>query len=248
MTTQRIPLINPLACLCSIPSREVKEEIPHLIPAFSDRTTSLPHSCLNGYTVRLSSLLWAGYIPTGETHANLEAHPLNIACPDVPVPANTSYTSVDDRLGDWIARERLLRVSLDSNPVDVAPYPGNVTPGGGAPVRCFRANNTTSLVEFDARDDGEFAVEFCTRGYCRGGPQDSWLLADVEYPCVEHREGVLCGQCEAGFSITMYSTVSVCCTIASMTMQHGFRTILDQLLTLKFTLTHLGIQSAPWEP
>lgn len=219
-TTQRIPLINPLACLCSVPPSDITDEIPDLIPAFSKRATSLPHSCLDGYTVRLNSLLWAGYIPTGEAHTSLDAHPLIIACPNVSIPADASSTSVDDRLGDWIARERLLRVTLDSSPVDVAPYTGNVIPGGGAPVRCFGTNDAASLVEFDVTDDAAFTIEFCTHGYCRGGLQDSWLIADVEYPCVEHREGVLCSQCEAGFSITMYSTVSSIVAYSTQWQQH----------------------------
>ena len=93
-------------------------------------------------------------------------------------------------------------------PVDVVAYPGGVIPGGGAAVTCFNTSNVSSLVEFDATDDGEFAIEFCTRGYCRGGPEDSWFLVDSDYPCIEHRQGVLCGQCEPGYSITMTSTVS----------------------------------------
>lgn len=75
-------------------------------------------------------------------------------------------------------------------------------------MKCFRGSNVSELVEFNEMSDSEFSVELCTRGYCRGDIRDSWYLVDNDFPCVEHREGPLCGQCKPGFALTLYSTVS----------------------------------------
>ena len=75
-------------------------------------------------------------------------------------------------------------------------------------MKCFRGSNVSELVAFNEMADSEFSIELCTRGYCRGDIRDDWYLVDDDYPCVEHREGPLCGQCKPGFALTLYSTVS----------------------------------------
>ena len=125
-----------------------------------------------------------------------------------------SNTQQPHRMGDAKSRDQchvfpewnqdVIKYQFQS--VDVVPFEG-VVPGGGAPVKCYQGYNVSQLVDYVP--PGEFSVEFCTRGYCRGNPLTTWYLADVNYPCAENREGLLCGQCKPGYAVTFYSTVSL---------------------------------------
>ena len=95
--------------------------------------------------------------------------------------------------------------SASFDPLDVIPYADGLIPGGGAPVYCFNSTNVSELVDF--RQAGEFSIEVCSRGYCRGDLRDSWFVANVDFPCVDNRQGPLCGQCKPGYAVTLYSTV-----------------------------------------
>ena len=204
-TTQRIPVNQPLACQC-FSSESVTTR-------FLTRVLDTPHRCIAGYTVSLNSILWAGRIPVLDSESNTAPPPVTIPCPVLPV----NSTPVHDPLTEWVMRNREINAlssqnngtgtssSINSNPVDVVPFEG-VVPGGGAPVKCYQGYNVSQLVDYVP--PGEFSVEFCTRGYCRGNPLTTWYLADVNYPCAENREGPLCGQCKPGYAVTLYSTVS----------------------------------------
>ena len=80
-----------------------------------------------------------------------------------------------------------------------------VHPGGRTPITCYRGNDVSALVRY--KPAGEFTTEFCTRGYCRGDIRNSWVLSDVDYPCIVTREGLLCGKCREGYALTSYYTV-----------------------------------------
>lgn len=200
--TQRIPSHQPLACHCF--------ESPNVSVDFNSRLLSFSHTCINGYTVELNSVLWAGLIPTGEKHRDVTNHPSRVDCPEIPEDAEP----VEDSLTQWLMEARKDQsargqaTDLTFDPVDVVPYEGAITPGGGAPVKCFEGLNVSELIDYNARVDSEFSIEFCTRGYCRGDVRSTWYLVDVDYPCSDHREGPLCGKCESGYAVTLYSTVS----------------------------------------
>lgn len=193
--TQRIPDNQPLACNC------LNETGPQNIkPHFNSRALDLAHTCIRGYTVELNSILWAGLIPTGDS---APLYPDTISCPEVSPDAQP----ISDSLTEFIMEARMndSADSLTSDPVDVVVYEGGVQPGGRAPIMCFPGNNISQLVSY--QPDGEFAMEFCTRGYCRGDVLTSWFLSDVDYPCISDREGLLCGECRSGYALTTYSTV-----------------------------------------
>ena len=203
-TTQRIPINQPLACQCF--------KNGNVSIRFLSRVEEVPHRCIAGYTVSLNSILWAGRIPVLDSEPNTSP-PTTIPCPVPPV----NSTPIHNRLTEWVMRNREINAmssqngtrtssSINSNPVDVVPFEG-VVPGGGAPVKCYQGYNVSQLVDYVP--PGEFSVEFCTRGYCRGNPLTTWYLADVNYPCAENREGPLCGQCKPGYAVTLYSTVSL---------------------------------------
>lgn len=202
--TQRIPADQPLACHCF-------NNVSRDVVTFSSRTVDLADPrCIVGYTVELNSLIWAGLIHTKEAHAAVTEHPSRISCP--PIPDNA--TPVNDSLTNWImsSRKALERennqTDLMSNPVDVVPIEDGLIPGGGAPVKCYQTSNVSELVEFQPTADAEFSIQICTRGFCRGDSRTRWFLSDIDYPCMEHRQGPLCGQCEPGYALTLYSTVS----------------------------------------
>lgn len=192
--TQRIPESQPLACNC------LNEIAPRpLRTRLNSQALELTHTCIRGYTVQLNSILWAGLIPRDDL---APLHPPTVFCPVVPPDA----TPVSNELTNYIMEARTNAVdSFIFDPVDVVRYEGGVHPGGRGPVRCFRGNNISELVAY--RADGEFSVEFCTRGYCRGDLLSSWFLSDEDYPCISEREGLLCGQCRRGYALTTYSTV-----------------------------------------
>ena len=197
--TVRIPSDNPLACNCF--------DSHNLTVTFPDRLLDIPHRCIAGYTAELNSILWAGYIPIRESHTSLADHPMRISCPEIPEDA----TPVDDDLTRWIMETRASETRINPiafDPVDVVPYEGDIIPGGGAPVKCFEGSGVSELVDFNPTADTEFSIETCTRGYCRGDVRTTWYLADNDYPCVDRREGPLCGQCKPGYALTLYSTVS----------------------------------------
>ena len=192
--TQRIPTGQPLACQCFIDRNRIS-----LIPG-GDATTT---QCIQGYTVLISSVYWAGLIPMETGSSPLPEVP----CPPVP----SSPPPVDDGgYSDWVRTSRFTDATNGNSggfdPVDVVPGENGVIPGGGAPVVCYVTRNVSELIEY--RPQGEFTVDVCTRGYCRGDARSAWFLSDVDYPCIENREGVLCGQCKEGFAVTVYTTVS----------------------------------------
>ena len=198
--TQRIPLNQPLACHCfSSSDAPVK---------FSQRVLSYAHQCINGYTIELNSLLWAGLIPTSTSGPDLSTYPPTVDC-----PRSSNMTVTFNDFTTFIHQSRLRVEQQQGNystafdPLDVVPYAKGLSPGGGAPVICFSDANVSRLVNFEP--EGEFSIEVCSRGYCRGDLRDSWFLANVDYPCVDKRQGPLCGQCQPGYAVTLYSTVSV---------------------------------------
>ena len=203
-STQRIPVDQPLACQCFSSENATIH--------FSSRVLELPHSCVAGYTVSLNSILWAGQVPVSDSESDATPPPATIPCPVLSVNA----TPIQDSLTEWVMQNREANALYSQtrngtgtsffNPVDVVPYEGGIMPGRGAPVKCYQGNNVSELVDY--MPPGEFSIEFCTRGYCRGNPLSSWNLADVDYPCRENREGPLCGQCKPGYAVTLYSTVS----------------------------------------
>ena len=198
-TTQRIPTNQPLACHCFSSS-----EAP---VKFSKRVLSYAHQCVDGYTIELNSLLWAGLIPTSASGSNLSMYPPSVDCPP---PSNVTVMYGD--FTTFIHQSRLRaqqeqgNSSVTFDPLDVVPYADGLSPGGGAPIVCFDETNISRLVNF--KPEGEFSIEVCSRGYCRGDLRDSWFLANVDYPCVNNRQGPLCGQCKPGYAVTLYSTVS----------------------------------------
>ncbi len=200
-TTQRIPSDQPLACHCF--------DSPNVSVHFSSRLLSFSHQCIDGYTIELNSVLWAGLVPTGEKHRDTSNHPASVDCPEIPADA----APVQDTLTQWLMEARNDQsargqaADLAFNPVDVVPYDGAITPGGGAPVMCFEGQTVSELIDYDALVDSEFSIEFCTRGYCRGDLRSTWYLVDVDYPCSANREGPLCGECKPGYAVTLYSTV-----------------------------------------
>lgn len=195
--TQRIPTDQPLACQCLV--NDNSEIID------TAQVTTLSIHCVRGYTVVLSSLLWVGLLPTATTSPALPV----VDCPSLPlnpVPIDDGNYTMFISQSRMIDNENGLQTSFD--PVDVIPYEDGIIPGGGAPVICYNSKNVSELVNYEP--PGELTVNLCTRGYCLGDARLLWYVADVNYPCVENREGVLCGQCKPGFAVTLYTTVSVC--------------------------------------
>lgn len=198
--TQRIPTNQPLACHCF--------SSPYAPVRFSSRVFSYSHQCIDGYTVELNSLLWAGLIPTATSGSNPSLYPPNaVACPRIPPNATAVESDFTSFVHESRQRAEIAQGNSSGNfdPVDVIPYVNGLNPGGGAPVYCFNSTNVSELVDFERQ--GEFSIEVCSRGYCRGDLRDSWFVANVEFPCVENRQGPLCGQCKPGFAVTLYSTV-----------------------------------------
>ena len=200
-TTQRIPTdpYQPLACHCF--SRETARV------RFSKRIESLNSECIDGYTVQLSSSLWAGLIPEDNREGGASQFP-----PSVPCPYNngTMTEPIQDNLTDTVNQYRQLSNNSLVNfaPIDVVPYMGIVEPGGGAPVKCFQLN-TSDVVTFEPTA-AVFSIELCSQGYCRGDARSSWVVANESFPCAENRMGPLCGQCKPGYAVTLYSSVSLC--------------------------------------
>lgn len=185
---------QPLACNCLNETGP-----PPVQPAINTQAQELSHTCIRGYTVQLNSILWAGLIPQA---ASAPLFPATVPCPVLPSDGQPVFS----RLTDFIMEARTnTNDSLTFGPVDVVTYEQGVHPGGLGPIRCFPGNNITELVDY--RADGEFSIEFCTRGYCRGNVLSSWFLSDEDYPCIPERKGVLCGQCRQGYALTTYSTV-----------------------------------------
>ena len=203
--TQRIPTDQPLACQCLInDNSDITASDNANIPAAA-QSTALSIHCVRGYTVELTSLLWVGLIPVATSSPALPV----VDCPSVPLnppPIDDGNYTMFIRQSRRTDSANGLQTSFD--PVDVIPYEDGIIPGGGAPVICYSSMNVSELVNYEP--PGDLAVNLCTRGYCRGDARSLWYLADVNYPCVENREGVLCGQCKPGFAVTLYTTVSVC--------------------------------------
>ena len=207
--TQRIPDSQPLACNC------LNETGPPTVrPHFTSSILSLAHTCIRGYTVELNSVLWAGLIPLQGDSAPL--YPPTVPCPEVAPDSSP----VSNSLSTFILEARgNTSDNLTSDPVDVVTYEGGVHPGGLRPILCFDGNNISQLVAY--RADGEFSVEFCTRGYCQGDVLSSWFLSDEGYPCISDRKGLLCGECRSGYALTTYSTVrSTLCSPSPSVCDH----------------------------
>ena len=183
-TTQRIPADNKLTCQCFTDKSE------HIKPS----VLQAPISCIQGYTVELSSALWAGLLPIG----NSSLRPTSVNCPVVPMSA-TPY--VDSQTQLLMAQKK-----PNTDPIDVVSYENSIIPGGGAPVTCFQGYTVEDIINY--KPGGPFAVEYCFSSYCRGNSQSNWYLASVDGPCVGNREGPLCGSCKPGYALTLYSTVS----------------------------------------
>ena len=190
----RIPTDQQLSCICYTRTNV----------SFDVLGGSLLSDCIIGYTVELSSLLWAGLLPPdGEQSVN---ELTTIQCPSGSASDPNDLDSFAAFLIQERARQNNLtgaRANPAANPTDVAPYLGLVTPGGGAPIKCYTGYNLTELVEF--KPNAVFSVDLCTRGFCRA--DRDWFLSDVTYPCVENRQGPLCGQCRPGLALTVTTTV-----------------------------------------
>ena len=146
--------------------------------------------------MELSGALWAGFLPTDNSSSSL--HPPTVACPAIPINA-TPFQDMQTRL-------LLAQKQSNMDPVDVVSYASGIVPGGGAPVTCFEGYTVEDIINY--RPKGPFAVEYCFSSYCQGNSLSTWYLASVEGPCVENREGPLCGSCKPGYALTLYSTVS----------------------------------------
>lgn len=195
-TTQRIPVDQPLACQCYLNS-DIE---------FGASANFYGGQCISGYTIELNSLLWAGIIPSKGDEITESLTTIDCYTSD------SSNSLIYDQFSAWIEEARVNRSRRygsnrdpDANPVDVVPYDGRIIPGGGAHVMCYNYT-VDKLTEYKA--SGEFSVDACTRGFCQGNSQDKWYASDVNYPCVENRQGPLCGECKEGLALTLTSTVS----------------------------------------
>ena len=195
--TQRIPTDQPLACHC------FKEDTS--LVTFSSLIREIESECILGYTVKLSSANWGGLISKDGDPID-DQYPSSVPC---PVQGDGNETTFSDNLTNFvleIRRKDLINHELKFDPVDVVPYLGLIGPGGGAPVMCFE--KTASEV-INHKSKGNFTIEQCVQGYCRGNVRDTWLVANVSYPCADNRMGLLCGQCKPNHAVTLYSTVSL---------------------------------------
>ena len=193
--TMRIPTNQQLSCICY-----TRTDV-----SFDVLGGSLLSECINGYTVELNSLLWAGLLPSDGAQSVDE-----LTTTPCPTASNTTDPNSLDSFSAFLIRERArqnnrpgAQANPAANPTDVAPYLGLITPGGGAPVKCYTGYNMTDLVEF--KSNAVFSVDLCTRGFCRA--DGDWFLSAVTYPCVENRQGPLCGQCKPGLALTVTTTV-----------------------------------------
>ena len=138
----------------------------------------------------------------------------SLSSPCNATPSAAPYTSNLTEWASWTfshASERPTRSAASenvaANPIDVAPYLGLITPGGGADVICFTDINISDLIEF--KDKGEFYYDLCVPGYCKADIGGEWIITDVSYPCDDNREGILCGQCKPGYAVRPQSSVCV---------------------------------------
>lgn len=171
---------------------------------FSKTTESYNSECIGGYTVSLNGILWAGLIPY-ENSTQLNEIPTTSCYTNRTNQSDDGFTSLIKEIRE--RQQRLLGSTQSSNPVDVVPYDKGLIPGGGAPVKCYLNYTIEELVNYQV--NGEFSVDLCARGFCQGSSETSWYLSDVNYPCSENREGVVCGRCKDGLSLTLTSTVSL---------------------------------------
>ena len=168
-------------------------------------------TCALGYTVAFSGINWAGIVPpVNGNHDTLKS----ISSPCTTVTAAMPFTSNLTKWATWEfnhASEGRTRSTgsegVAANPIDVAPYFGIITPGGGADILCFNDINISNLIEF--KDKGEFYYDLCVPGYCKADIEESWIITNVSYPCNDNREGVLCGQCKPGYAVKPQSWVCV---------------------------------------
>ena len=209
----RVPAKQLLSCICYSSTNASFDLFPPIcIDGYTVQLNSLPSAdlfppiCIDGYTVQLNSLLWAGYLPVNGLNTVDEL--VTSPCPSA---SNSTDPNQLDRYSAWMVQERDFQMERAgsgsnpaANPVDVQPYFGVVIPGGGAPVRCYLGYNMSYLVEY--KPNAVFSVDVCTRGYCQTD-STSWFLSDVDYPCVENRQGPLCGQCKPGLALTLTTTV-----------------------------------------
>ena len=187
---------QPLACHCFTDSSLV---------TFSSLVQEYDNECIQGYTVQLSSSVWGGLFSKDGTPVD-DLYPSTVPCPKQEMTSGNFTFS--DNLTKFILdlRQReLLDQELNFDPVDVVPYLGLVSPGGGAAVMCFDTNVSEVI---NHKSKGVFTIEQCGQGYCRGDGRDTWLVANVSFPCAENRKGPLCGQCKSNYSVSLYSTVS----------------------------------------
>ena len=193
--TQRIPTdpYQPLACHC------FKEDTS--LVTFSSLIREIESECILGYTVQLSSANWGGLISKDGDPID-DQYPSSVPC---PAQGDGNVMTFSDNLTNFVLEFRRMDLA-NHDIVDVVPYLGLIGPGGGAPVMCFE--KTVSEV-INHKSKGIFTIERCGQGYCRGDVRDTWLVANVSYPCADNRMGPLCGQCKPNHAVTLYSTVSL---------------------------------------
>jgi len=199
--TQRIPHPQILACKC------ITDELCH---GKLDLDHGSNIDCIQGYTVAFDGLYWAGIVPPVDNNHNTLA---SLSSPCDTVPSVTSYTNNSMEWASWTfihvsnSTRRSASEAVAANPIDVAPYLGYITPGGGAEIMCFTGIEISSLIEF--QEEGEFFYDLCVPGYCKADITESWIMTNVSYPCVDNREGILCGQCKPGYAVKPQSWVCV---------------------------------------
>ena len=170
--------------------------------------------CIRGYTIRFPGAYWAGIVPpVGGNHTTLTS---------MSSPCNTTSSAkhFTNNMTEWVSwtqnhehiynrtRKRFRTIgseTIAANPIDVAPYVGKIIPGGGAEILCFNDIYISSLIEFPEK--GEFFYDLCVPGYCKADITEDWIITDVNYPCDDNREGILCGQCKPGYAVKPQSWV-----------------------------------------
>ena len=200
--TQRIPRPQLLSCDC-IADGSCKDRLGHDAAEAVD--------CILGYTIEFRGLYWAGIVPPVDNNRDTLA---SLSSPCTSMSSTMPYTNNVTEWTSWSfnhvsegTTRSIASEIVAANPIDVAPYLGTITPGGGADVICFSGINISYLIEFE--EEGEFFYDYCVSGYCKADITEYWIMTDVDYPCDDNREGIMCGQCKPGYAVKPQSLVCV---------------------------------------
>jgi hypothetical protein len=66
--------------------------------------------------------------------------------------------------------------------------------------QCYNESPSSVLITKE-----EYALADCVLNFCKDSGSGMWT--EIEGPCMEHRKGPLCGQCEEGYTVTPSSLV-----------------------------------------